>query len=289
MVRFYTTPPPGVDYPYFFTTMVKDKWRLLFRYRWRHAIVDAGVEYWFHRMKVRDYPERWLKWYVNKAKQLSRIFNDRVWIVIPDYPDDYTPCMTYEDDMDNVDKTLRNIEEFISIDGVAWLPVIQSRFENTFSFIESCHRLRKLIGSYPRVAIGTVCKARKLAWIEYCLKYARSVFSNSWIHAFGLTLSALERVKTANSSFDSTAWDTRRRLWLDSFDSMAWSYDKLREYDRRKRSWRTRAVIDSFDSMAYTFPRYRGRPSAKSVDARLRYFNAYLQRIGEILGDELEL
>jgi len=267
-VRFYTLPPDGVDWPWLFTTMTR--YKVLFKRRFEHAIIDSGVEQFFNHGRLKDYPEWYLREYKRRARYLSQIFGDRVWVVVPDYPDDYRPGQTYESGLDNVDKTVARIEEFTAIDGVEWLPVIQSRYEDTFSFIESCHRVRELLGRYPRLAIGTVCKARKLKWIVWCCLYARQTFPGSWLHAFGLTLSALPRLKGR----------------LDSFDSMVWSYHQLRPYDLEHKSWRTRAVIDSFDSTAWKGPRRAGLPSAKSLEAKRRYFMAYVARVREILGVE---
>ena len=235
-MRFYTLPPDGIEWPWLFTTM--PRYKVLFRRKFEHAIVDSGVEQFFNHGRLRDYPRWYLAEYKRKAKYLASIFGDRVWFVIPDYPDDYVPGMCYEGGLDNVDKTIRNIEEFIAIDGVEWLPVIQSRYEDTFSFISSCERVKELLGHYPRLAIGTVCKARQLKWIVWCCLYARKVFPLSWLHAFGLTLSALSR---------------------------------LRDH------------LDSFDNMAWTFPRHAGLPSAKSLEAKRRYFLAYIARIKEVI------
>lgn len=86
------------------------------------------------------------------------------------------------------------------------MPVLQSRYLDKLSFLESAQKLRELIGDYPQIAIGTVCKCRNLDFIEYCCKVARRFFPHSWIHAFGLTLSALPKVKQYINSFDSMAW-----------------------------------------------------------------------------------
>jgi hypothetical protein len=87
-----------------------------------------------------------------------------------------------------------------------WLPVIQSRYLNRFSFLESAKKLYDLIGDYPQIAIGTVCKCRKLDFIIYCCRVARKIFPKSWIHAFGLTLTALPKVAHLIDSYDSLAW-----------------------------------------------------------------------------------
>jgi len=269
-MRFYTLPPRVIKYPYLFTTMLR--WRELLDRDFEHAIVDAGVEYFFLVRKLRDYPRHYLIEYERRARLLGKLFGDRVWVAIPDYPDDYQPGLTHENGMDNVDKTLRNVARFVQIDGVAWIPVIQSRYMNTFSFLESCERLREIVGDYPRVGIGTVCKARKVSWIAYCLKTARAHFYNSWIHAFGLTLTALRKLggDTINS-FDSMAWD-----WYRS-----WAVKYPLDPNRSKftgKNWRIEA------------PRiYAKLPSRwpSSTRAQAAYFLAYLKRISELTGEDI--
>jgi len=198
MKRFYTLP--DVDYP--FLLVNRKNYRVLFKRKFTHAIIDSGVSD-FHNKNVKDYPASFLRNWTWKARQLQEIWKDKIWFVIPDYPDDYNPGQFG----DNVSKTLRNIEYFISeAPDVNWLPVIQSRYLDKFSFLESCQKLRELVGNYPRVAIGTVCKTKDLSFITYCCKAARTHFPNSWIHAFGLTLSALPKVADLIDSFDSMAW-----------------------------------------------------------------------------------
>jgi len=228
---FFTCPPRGVEYPFLFVPM--HRYKLLFRCRWAHAIVDSGVELFFFTRKMKDYPRSYLNSYKVMARNLSSFFGDRIWVSIPDYPDDYQPSLCWDGEMDNVDKTLRNIENFISIDGVNWLPVIQSRHENTFSFIESCYRVKEIIGNYPRVGIGTVCKARILRWIVWCCKYARNEFKDSWIHAFGLTLSAFRHVKNVLDSFDSMAWKFPRRRGRGTADTKEKQIEYFTAYLKR--------------------------------------------------------
>ena len=206
MVRFYTLPPLKIDYPYLFVTFRQRG--ELFKRRFDHAIMDSNVGLFFFHMKLSDYPPKFLERYVYVARIVSEAFDGRIFITIPDYPADYyvngkpTPSS-----VDNVERTLRNIERFIGIGGVNWLPVIQSRYMDTFSFIYSCNRLREIVGGdYPQIAIGTICKCGNVKWITYCCKYARKIFPGSWIHAFGLTLKVLPHVKRYIDSWDSTAW-----------------------------------------------------------------------------------
>lgn len=202
--RFYTLPV-DVDYPYILVNIFN--YKKLKQFNFKHAILDSGVNRIFYKWRMREYPKHILKGIVYTAKQLSQIYDGRIWVTIPDYPDDYYPSLIDG----NVEKTLRNIEEFICIDGVEWLPVIQSRNLDVLSFHESCGKAREILKGYPRIAIGTVCKTRRLDFITYCCITARKYFPNSWIHAFGLTLNALPRVKDVIDSWDSLAWTYPRR------------------------------------------------------------------------------
>jgi len=251
-IRFYTLPPSGISYPYLLVN--PNNYKILFKTKFEHAILDCGVEAFKHNPKLPDYPKSFLEHWKWKAKQLTEIFGEKLWVTIPDYPDDYNPGQFG----DNVVKTLRNIEAFISVDGVNWIPSIQSRYLNRFSFLESCKTVKELIGDYPRVAIGTVCKTNRINFIEYCCKVARSNFPNSHIHAFGLTLRALPKVAKTIASWDSLVPECGRTKWRHSF-------------------------IDSFDSLSYTFPRCGHQPSCKNLDDRRKFFYAYLQRIQQIL------
>jgi hypothetical protein len=204
MKRFYTNPKRLIKYPYVMVHMRQRK--ELFKISFEHAIVDSGVMI-FVKENIKEYPSLFMKRYDFWAKQLTEIYGERVWVTIPDYPDDYNPGQFG----DNVEKTLENVKRFMAVKDVNWLPVLQSRYLNCFSFLESCERTKELIGNYPRIAIGTVCKCNKLSFVEYCCKVARKYFPDSWIHAFGLTLRALPKVKDVLDSFDSMAWTFPRQ------------------------------------------------------------------------------
>jgi len=175
----------------------------LFNRPFEHAILDPGISIF---KNVPEYPSGFLQRWLSIAKWTVERTNGKVWVTIPDYPDDENPGLTG----DNVGKTLNNIKWFMEKDpNLPWLVVLQARYLNPFSFFESCERTKDLLGDYgdyPRIGIGTVCKTRKLEFIEYCCRVARTVFPRAWIHAFGLTLRALPRVKNHIDSFDSSAF-----------------------------------------------------------------------------------
>jgi len=196
-MKFYAFEPP-IKYPHVFTNIKNYQWLIKNSYRFNDALLDCGVHIFW---KQDEYPEGFLQKYKQKAKVLSEIFGDRLWITIPDYCDDYKHVPS------NIEKTLRNVKDFIRVDGVEWLPVIQARYLDFLSYFESLERTKEIIGEdYPRVAIGTVCKTRKLRFIIECAKATRIHFPKSHIHAFGLTLTALPKVKQYIDSFDSSAY-----------------------------------------------------------------------------------
>ncbi len=228
-MRFYSLPPRSLEYPFLLVNM-RNRNQLKGR-KFQHAIVDSGVEIFKSNPRLRDYPKSFLWRYTQQAEILSHKYPG-VWITIPDYPDDFNPGQFG----DNIEKTLKNIEEFISIDGVEWLPVIQSQYLNVLRFYESCHRLKKLLGNYPRIAIGTVCKTRKLNFIVECCKIARKFFPKSWIHAFGATLTAIPKIVNYIDSFDSIVpgeGGGGRKLWWWKYGVIPYGFfDKVNKENR---------------------------------------------------------
>jgi hypothetical protein len=164
----------------------------------QHRILDCGIEIF---NKVSDYPENFLDEYLILCRELTQQFPN-MWCVIPDYCDDLAIRQPQ-----NVEKTARNIKRFKDEPGVFWVPVIQAQLHNYLSFTNGVQTLKHLYPTTPKViAIGTVCKSKRLRYIEWCAKYARHHFPQSHIHMFGLTLSALPRVKGIINSWDSTAF-----------------------------------------------------------------------------------
>lgn len=199
--RFYTLPPRGIYYPYLFVT--PKSYKFLFKTKFEHAILDSGIGIFKRNPQLDDYPRGFLTHWKVLAQYLTKIFKEKLWIVIPDYPDDLNANHQFGD---NIAKTIRNIKDFIVVKGVNWLPVIQSRFLDKSSFLLSCKLTKEIVGDYLRIAIGTICKTNNLNFIEFCCKTAREFFPNSWIHAFGLTLRALKSCKGLIDSFDSMSY-----------------------------------------------------------------------------------
>ena len=168
------------------------------------------------------------------------MYGDRIWVTIPDYPDDINPGKFG----DNVKKTVENIEEFISIDGVNWLISLQSRYLNIFTFTEAIQAVKDRVGDYPRIAIGTVCKTNKLSFITKSCKLARKHFPHSHLHAFGLTLTALPKLVSVLDSFDSTAWTFPRKPGRGMCSTKEERIEYFYEYLKR-----IKELVENFDGL----------------------------------------
>lgn len=197
-MRFYSLPPRELYYPYLMLTM-KNRNELDKRH-FDHAIVDSGIEI-FAKKHVTDYPLSFLHRYEQRAEILTHKFKEKVWVTIPDYCDDLNPNQI----KNNVKKTIKNIREYLPNKNVNWLPVIQSKNFNRFSLLENLSEYQEVLGDYPRVAIGTVCKARNLKFIVDCCKIVKKFFPDKWLHAFGLTLAAVQKCEPYLNSWDSQA------------------------------------------------------------------------------------
>lgn len=200
--RFYTRPEKArsiVIRPEYVMVNIKERRRLFLFGGWKHAILDVGIEIFSTQT---DYPAGYHEKYIQTAKYLTRIFEDRIWCVIPDYCDDLSPGLIKH----NVEKTLANIRRYHKIPGVNWVWPLQARFLDLESFRYCCSQVKALNPQPARLAIGTVCKTQRVEFIKRCCLLARRYFPGAWIHAFGLTLKALPHVKALIDSFDSLAW-----------------------------------------------------------------------------------
>jgi len=207
MVRLYVNPErlERLNYPYPMVNFFRGK-KLDSLNSWEHAILDAGVETVFFAKRLKDYPSNYYHAYLRLTHYYTAKYGERVWCVIPDYPDDYEHGLTFEKDLDNVEKTFRNIDYFSKYEKVNWVYPLQSQYLDREGFYEAAIRLKKEYDP-PRIGIGTVCKTKDIRFITYCCRMAREVFGpNVWIHAFGMTLKALPYARHYINSMDSSAF-----------------------------------------------------------------------------------
>jgi len=176
--------------------------------RFEHLIVDSGVNRFFRRMKLQEYPEGYLEWYAERAEWLYRTFGDRVWVVLPDYPSDYSENPI----PNNLEKTLRNIERFIDIKA-NWIIVIQARYLDYNGYLKSLKLYSDLLPDYPRIAIGTLCTRAPKRYALFVARATRRYFPKSWIHVFGPSLRILPDIAPYIDSIDTAAYYSIPR-WL---------------------------------------------------------------------------
>ena len=188
--------------------------------------MDSGVEL-FAKETIQDYPASFHKKYVGVAQMLTRIYGNQMWCVIPDYPDDFGNNPVEH----NVEKTLTNIEKYHSIENVNWVYPLQADFLDLKSFYYACQQVKEY--NPERVAIGSVCKMKNIAFIIKCCSVARQVFPNSWIYAFGLTLKALPYVFHLLDSFDSSAYYTSRGAGQRMCTTQAQRLEYFKKYLKR--------------------------------------------------------
>jgi hypothetical protein len=194
-----------------------------------HCLIDSGVDKWFFYEKLSDYPAEYLENYLQTARELTELFPE-AWVTIPDYPDDYQHKLCWKGNETNVDLTLRNIEKFLSVDGVNWLPVIQAEFLNLENFRSTCREVQRTYDP-ARIAIGTVCKTNNIKFIVRCCQEARRVFPKTWIHAFGPTLKAIRFIQHEINSFDSTAYFMKPNPKLEGERQCKTQLERRRYFD----------------------------------------------------------
>jgi hypothetical protein len=202
MKTFYTLPEAFYSYPFLLAPFPNHHKKLM-KAKFKHAIVDCGVE--IFAQGKQEYPHAFHMRYQFVANQYTQIFGEKIWFVIPDYPDDYRNNPIEN----NIHKTLVNIKQYHEVSGVNWVYPIQTDYLNLQSFHDSCHQVMKF--NPERVAIGTVCKCNDLEFIEQCCRMVRQHFYLSHIHAFGVTLRALPKLLPFIDSWDSNAWTFPRK------------------------------------------------------------------------------
>ena len=250
MIRFYTLPPSGVDWPYILINANNPC--LSYIRKHKHAIksviVDSGIEI-FRNAEVKDYPKGYIYRIVKLHNYLRRILpNAEIYATIPDYPDDCHPrSLWLSPEVTNIERTFQNVVKYTEeFDYVNWLIPVQGWNKQPES-IEECIDLYYAYGivfKYDYFAVGNLCVEPDVKIIYETVKNARQLLPDKKLHVFGLKLKALKLVKG----------------YIDSFDSMAW----------------TRPVNSNLNA----------NWSCKNNQERKRYFYAWINRLNEILSQK---
>ena len=142
MPRFYTLPPVVIPYPYILINCNRSEPGIQYIFRnmefIESVIIDSGVEI-FRDPSIKDYPHGHFDKLVNLYKRIKKLLSDReVYVVIPDYPDDYNPKSLWVNGKDNVMRTLENIVYALtSYNDVNWLIPVQGHYRDPASVIKA--------------------------------------------------------------------------------------------------------------------------------------------------------
>ena len=214
---FFTFPPESI--PHGYVLINANSWRRQLNYIRSHRdviemiIIDSGIEI-FRDRNTRDYPGG----YKAQVYRLVRIYNvvrsivPKAFILAtcPDYPDDYWPKQCWvSEDVTNVERTLESIRFALErFPKIPWLIPIQGHHRDPLSIKMAIHDLVDdgLLENRNYVAVANLCTENTASVIYDTLKIARDLLPSHWIHAFGINLRTLNRVKDLIDSFDSTAW-----------------------------------------------------------------------------------
>lgn len=241
VVKFFTTPPR--PYPYVLINAIRPVFSAV-RYA-EEVIIDSGVEI-FRDLGVRDYPKdhevKLLRTYAKVRHVNPRA---RVWVTVPDYPDDYHPQNLWlSEEHTNIERTVENVLKYTErYRSIPWLIPIQGWNKNPKSVLRSIalYKEHGILDKYNYYAVGNLCAENDMEIMYKTLKLVREALPDKQIHVFGLHLNALRKV-----------------YWLiDSFDSMAW----------------TRPVDTSLGA----------NYSCKTMEERIRFFERWLERYMRIV------
>ena len=324
MVIFFTLPPSGVPWPWVLVNQFNidttsryivwtgSKGRFEIRtdsLGWRYltenikyvelVLLDSGVEKLFKRQNPpTDYPPEYERLWWSNVQRLTRILGkDRVWVTIPDYPDDYVevwgkPHALWVDGKDNIERTVENIvhywDRYCTRYELRCVVPIQGHYEAP----ESIRRSIKMLSDYgilmeaEILGIANLCTTRKATVIVKTVRIARALLPDKWLHVFGPSLRAVRELITHVNSFDSAVPRSFSWLWLSTTGIPIEEAKKMRRTDIAIQ-WFVQyirkliGIANSFDTTAHTFPRKAHGWSCKSVDECVQYFIDYLKTFVE--------
>jgi len=234
MVRFYTTPPTEIPYPYVLINARNPALDYIIANRKfiRAIIIDSGVEM-FRDPKIKDYPKGWFNHLLGLFRRVTRITSNAiVWVTVPDYPDDYHPRALWTNGKTNIERTLDNIVYALSsYPEVNWLVPIQGHNKQPSSVIYALELYDKHDIPLNRLlAIANLCVEKSDKIMVLTIKQAHNWLMHNGImpkiHIFGPDVGAVKKAREYIYSFDSTAWtkprvsgswsakDNKERVWL---------------------------------------------------------------------------
>jgi len=213
MIKFFTLPPNEIEYPYIFINARKPVYSYFKKWRdnVEEVIIDTGIEM-FRNPNIKDYPKDWITRLIKVYRKVKRIIlKAQVWLVCPDYCDDYNPkSLWINNEITNIERTIENVKKYaLQISSINWLISIQGHNKKPDS-VKICLDYYKKLGvldEFNYFAIGNLCVERKSDIIYKTAKNVRNILGkDKKIHIFGLKLSCVKDVQNLIDSFDTMAW-----------------------------------------------------------------------------------
>jgi hypothetical protein len=235
-MRFYTLPPSGVYWNYVFLNAKHPTPGISYLQRQgkvRSIILDCGVSI-FKDPSVKDYPANHLDNLVDLYKKLT-CHADEVYAVPPDYPDDFNPKSLWTDKT-NIERTVESVLTVVNkYPWVNWLIPLQGFNEQPES-IKRCIDLYNDLGVTERFdyfAVANLCVSRRSKTIIDTVNTAKKLLPNKRLHAFGVSVTALKKLRDVLYSFDSMAYTFPRKRGLPSCRNLEEKRRYFYEYIQR--------------------------------------------------------
>ena len=198
----------------------------------REILLDTGVETFFLRQNLPDYPRWFLKQYIRLIEILNDFYARRykVIVTVPDIPCDY-PGRGYLYPW-NVKRTIEYIQYFLDniipkYDKITFMAVVQGKKDSIPSVLKTYMEHQDVYREFSLIALGPTCSTR--AWktlAELILRF--DAITRHRYHVFGPTKRTIKLV-------------AGRVRYMYSFDSTGYFHNgKLRAHRRE----RTRAFLE---------------------------------------------
>jgi len=231
VVLFFTLPPWRIPWPYILVNNQHPEYglRYLLRYgHWKHVrkiIIDSGVEI-FRNPNVKEYPggpkthiHRQYLLYLRIKKIVPKA---EVYVVVPDYCDDYNPGNLWVNGRTNIERTVENILYATEKYNVEWLIPIQGHYMKPRTVLK-CLELLKEHGfefeKHDYYAVAPTCIIPYEHILKHTVMYVWRWFKDNLgyvprLHVFGPKLPALKYIRNYIYSFDTMAWTRPVELGL---------------------------------------------------------------------------
>jgi len=199
----------------------------------KRLFLDSGGFTFFS--KTGEYPFT-VEQYANLSSTI-----DADYVACMDYPcEDSISRSVHKTNSDRINATIENTIKCHEIEGPNWVTVIQG--DHVSEYMECCKLIKENNLETPLMAVGSICRRRKVQDLLDVLVPIKSKFSSYDLHGFGVDLRQISdrRVRWLLWSSDSQAWRLSRNGRLRFPRN---TEDKIRNFNSYKKR---------IDSILYT-------------------------------------